>query len=132
VLGLAATGLILAVFTNDKRPVTARQVFAVVVHAGVILALRQVVAAPVSYLRETTSSATALNVWVPGLGETSPVGRLLAMFDLFIVWWLVVVAIGVAVLYDRRARGLAAMFVGIYIGFAAFLAGLMALFGGTE
>ena len=61
-----------------------------------------------------------------------PVGRLLAMFDLFIVWWLVVVAIGVAVLYDRRARGLAAMFVGIYIGFAAFLAGLMALFGGTE
>lgn len=108
-----------------------RQVMAVAVHAGVVLAVRQVVAAPAVYLRETTSSATAVGVWFPGFDEASPVARLLGAIDLFVVWWLVVLAIGVAVLYRRPAGRLALTFLGLYAAVAAALTVAMALLGGT-
>jgi hypothetical protein len=106
-------------------------VLAVVVHSGVILALRQVVAAPVAYARETTSSAATLGRWFPLLDESSPVARFLGLMDLFVVWWAVVLAIGVALLYERRPARTAAIFVGLYAGLALALAGAMAALGGV-
>ena len=79
------------------------QVLAVVVHASVILAIRQIVAAPVSFARETTASATSLGVWFPALDQASPLARFVGAIDVFVIWWVVLVALGVAVLYgDRR------------------------------
>ena len=102
------------------------QVLAVVVHAGVILAVGRLVAAPLVYARETTASATTVGAWFPSLDEASPIARFLGALDLFTVWWAVVLGIGVAVLSGRRARTCAAWIVSAYVGIALILAAVMA------
>jgi hypothetical protein len=108
-----------------------RQVVAITAYASVILALRQVVAAPLDYARETLASPAAANLLFPTLDEASPLARFLGVIDLFIVWWASVLAIGVAVLYRRRARSLVLGFIGAYLALAALLALMMAVAGGT-
>jgi hypothetical protein len=61
----------------------------------------------------------------------SPAARFLGALDLFVVWWVIVLAIGVAVLYRRPARSTASALMGVYVGFAALLAISMAVAGGT-
>jgi hypothetical protein len=102
------------------------QVLAVVVHAGVILAVGRLVAAPLVYARETTASATTLGAWFPSFDEASPVARFLGAIDLFTIWWAVVLGIGVAVLSGRRARTCAAWIVTLYVGVALIAAAVMA------
>jgi len=127
-LTLGIAGLLRVTFGNHA---TFQQTLAVATHAGVILALRQVVAAPVSYLRETTSSATNLGTLFSSLDEASPVARFLGVLDGFVIWWAIVLAIGVSVLYHRRARTVAVTFVGIYAGLALLLAMAMAVTAGS-
>lgn len=131
-LAAGAAAVIFVVFTGLGRG-TARyqQVLAVTVHAGVILALRQVVATPINYTRETLASPATLTMFAPMLDEASPVARFLGAIDLFVIWWLVALALGVALLYDRQARATATAFVGAYLGFAALLAIAMIVSGGT-
>ena len=109
-----------------SRTVSYRQVLAVVVHAGVILAVGRLVAAPLVYARETTASATTLGNWFPSLDEASPVARFLGALDFFTLWWAVVLGIGVAVLTGRRARSCAAWIVSVYVGIALIAAAVMA------
>jgi hypothetical protein len=101
-------------------------VLAIVVHAGVILAVGRLVAAPLVYARETTASATTVGAWFSSLDEASPVARFLGAIDLFTVWWAVVLGIGVAVLSGHRARTCAAWLVSGYVGIALVLAAIMA------
>ena len=107
-----------------------RQVLAVVAHAGVILALRQAVAAPVSYARETLGSPASLTLFVPMLDEGSMAARLFGIVDLFVIWWLIVVATGLSILYRRPALRLAFVLVGAYLALALVLAIVMAVAGG--
>jgi Yip1-like protein len=131
-LTLAASVAIFAVFTGIMRGTgTFTQVLAIAAHAGVILALRQVVAAPLNYARETLASPTTLGMFFPMLDEASPAARFLGTIDLFVVWWVVVLAIGVSLLYRRPARSTALIFMGAYVGIAAVLAIVMAVSGGT-
>jgi hypothetical protein len=131
-VALGAVALVLHALFRRRRPYTRlAEVTGVVVYSGVVLALRQLVAAPAVLIRETTASATAIGVWFPLFDEASPVARLLAMLDLFVVWWLVVLAIGASVLYGVRARRAAMAFVGLYLLFAGALAATMAALGGT-
>lgn len=109
-----------------------RQVFAVVSHAGVILAVRQLVAAPVAYARETLASPASLSLFVPVFNEASPAARFFAIFDLFVVWWIVVLAIGLSVLYHQPVRRLLTALVATYALVAGALAIVMALTGGTS
>jgi Yip1 domain len=132
VLTLAVAGLIFAMFrARSDRAVSFSQVLAVIAHASVILAIRQVVAAPISFAREATGGATSLGLWFPALDAASPIGRFVGVLDVFVIWWVVLVAIGVAVLYGRRARTLAAGFLGVYAGVALLLAVTMTALGGN-
>jgi hypothetical protein len=108
-------------------PVSYSQVLAIVVHAGVILAVGRLVAAPLVYARETTASATTVGAWFPSFAEASPVARFLGAIDLFTVWWAVVLGIGVAVLSGQRARTCAAWLVSLYVGVALVAAAVMAI-----
>jgi hypothetical protein len=126
-----AVSLLVFVWLRRARPsvagpVTYTQVLAVVVHAGVILAVGRLVAAPLVYARETTASATTVGAWFPSFDEASPVARFLGAIDLFTVWWAVVLGIGVAVLSGRRARTCATWIVSAYVGIALVLAAVMA------
>ena len=116
---------------SSPGTITFRQVLAVVAHAGVILALRQIVAAPVTYASETLTSPLTLGLFFRMLDEASPLARFFGIIDLFVVWWVFVLAIGMSVLYERPARRLAGVFVGAYVTLALVLTAAMAATGGT-
>jgi hypothetical protein len=107
------------------------QVLAIVAHAGVIFALRHLVTAPLNYVSETLASPTTLVRLAGTIDEHSPLARFLGVIDLFVVWWIIVLAIGVAGIARRPARPLALAFAGIYVVLALLLAIVMALSGGT-
>jgi hypothetical protein len=124
--------LLFAVFNGMlKGQAQFRQLVAIATFAGVILAVRQVIAAPLNYARETLASPAAANLLFTSLDEASPLARFLGVIDLFVVWWACALATGVAVLYRRRASRLALAFIGAYVAVAALLALLMALTGGA-
>ena len=110
---------------------TYRQLLAVVAHAGVILALRQVIVAPIAYARETLASPVTMSLFFTMLDEASPTARFLGIIDLFVLWWIVVLAIGLSVLFARPARRLALIFVAVYLTLALLLAAAMVATGGT-
>lgn len=132
---LLAFGLSAALVGILRAPpghtVTYRQVLAIASHAGVILALRQVIAAPVLYARETMASPVTLSMFFTLLDDGSPLARFASLIDLFVIWWIVVLAIGVSVLYARPAARLATTFAGIYVLLAALVALAMAATGGA-
>jgi hypothetical protein len=124
VLALAVFGWFSGV---RRRQASYRQVLAVVAAASTILMLRQLIAAPLSYGRETMASATTLSRLMPMVDQASPAGRFLSLIDLFVVWWLIVVAIGVAVLYQERRRDVTMLLLGVYVAVAVVLTGVMAV-----
>ena len=131
-LTVALAGVIALVFrTRDGRNVSFSQVLAVVAHASVILALRQLVAAPVAYAREATGGATSLSVLFPALDVSSFAGRFVGTLDMFVMWWVVLLALGVGILYGRRARSVAVAFLGVYAGLALLLTATVTALGGN-
>jgi len=105
-----------------------KHVMAVLVHSQVISTLSAVVAAPIMYARGQVSASGIANLGalVP-LDETSFLAKFFGMIDLFVIWWLVVLAIGLATLYKRTttgvATGLLATYAVIALVAAYFLAG---------
>ena len=105
-----------------------KQVFAVVTHAGIISLLQVAFTLPINYQRQSLSSATNLSVFFPDLSEGSFLASLLGFIDLFWIWYLVVLAIGLAAVYRRKwssiAGGLFIVYVLIGLGIAAVKAAL--------
>jgi hypothetical protein len=117
------SGILLGIFNAFMGgDATFKQVFAVVVHAGVINTVQVLFAMPLDYARQTLSSPTTLGVFVPFLDENSFVARFLGSIDLFYVWWFVVLAIGLGVLYRRRTGPIAATFLTLYAVIALAIA----------
>jgi hypothetical protein len=120
----AVAFLIFGVFTGGDAKF--RQVFAVVVHAGVIPLLGQLVTTPLNYLRETFDSPMNLAVFFPMLPEGGFLAKVLGTFDVFRVWWVLALSIGLAVLYKKKTSSVAILLFVIYtviaVGFAAFSA----------
>jgi hypothetical protein len=109
----ALSGILLGVFNALLGgDATFKQVFAVVSHAGVVTALQTLVVMPLDYVRETLSSPTTLG-FLP-LDDMSFAGRLLGMVDLFQIWWLVTLSIGLGVLYKRKTGPIAASLLTVY------------------
>jgi hypothetical protein len=131
-LAIGVAGLLSVAF-GRRHPVRPAftTVFAIAVHAGVVLSLRHVVAAGLLYGRETTANALSVGAWFPGLDATSPAARALGIVDLFVLWWVVVLAIGTARLYHRRVRATALGFVGVYVALALLTAAAFTAAGGT-
>ena len=128
----AVATLLFFTFGRDRQSAPVfRQVLAVVVYSTVILTVREIVAAPINYLRESVSSPTTLIQIFPMTNAASPVARLLGLTDLFLLWWLAVLATGVSVLYGKRTGRTAVTLFGVYFGVAVVLAATMVIAGGT-
>ncbi len=125
-LSLAAvviSGLAIAVFNAFLGgDATFKQVFAIVAHSSVIIALSQLFTLPIGYARESMSGATNLGVFVQFLDESSFLARALGAIDLFIIWWLVSLAIGLGVLYRKRTAPIATTLIAIYVALGVVLA----------
>jgi hypothetical protein len=124
---LVLSAILFAVFNAALGgAATFKQLFSVVVHSTVVWVAGWMFVMPLNYVRESMSSPTNLSVLVPMLDERSFITRLLGSVDLFMIWWTVVLAIGLAVLYRKRTQPILLTFLGIYaviaVGVAAYLA----------
>ena len=131
-LSLGVAAALWGAFQRAPRARSFRGLLSVVVHASAILAVRQTLAAPISYARETTASATSLAVWLPLAGGGALADGFLGVVDVFVMWWLVVLAVGLGVLLERPARRLAARFLGLYLAAAFALALALAVLGPAD
>ena len=125
------SGILFAIFNAGMGgEASFKQLFAVVVHAGAVSSLAQVFTGPLNYFRGAVGSATNLGVLLPMIDEKSFLGRLLGMTDLFIIWWVIVLAIGLAVLYRRRTQPIAISLLAVYAVIALLVATVMSRVGG--
>lgn len=112
------------------RQATFAEVLSVLVHASSVIALRSLIATPLNYARESLGGAMSLGILLPGFGESTFAARLLGALDLFAIWWVVLVAIGLGMLYRTRALPVARWLFGAYAASAAVLALTQVLRGG--
>ena len=99
-------------------------------HAGVISLLQQVFSLPVNYLRQSMSSATNLAVFFPNMAEGSMLASVLGFIDLFWIWYLVVLAMGLAAVYRRKWTSVAGGLFVVYVLIGLAIAAIKAVLGG--
>jgi hypothetical protein len=116
-----ALGIFNALLGGDA---TFKQVFAIVAHSGVVMTLAQLFGLPLAYVRESMVGTTNLAVLLPFLDETTFVARLLGGIDLFVVWWLVSLSIGLGVLFRRRTAPIAVSLLIVYGTIALIIAAI--------
>jgi len=125
-------GILFAVFTallgGNAR---FKQVYAIVVHSGFLLALQTLFIYPMFYLKESMASPTSLAVFTPFLDEASFLARLVGAVDVFRIWWIVNLAIGIGVLYKRRTSPIVWSMLAVYAVIALIIAAAGVAFSGA-
>ena len=115
VVGAVVAGLLLAIFTViSGGGATFKQVYAIVAHSYVIGALQLLFTLPIAYAREELVSPSRLSVFFPMLEDTGFIYNLLNTIDLFHIWSVINLSIGMAVLYKRRTGGAAFVLFALY------------------
>lgn len=124
---LAISGILLAVFTvmlgGDAK---FKQVFSVLVHSAVVGVLGQLVTVPLEYITRSSRVVTNASVFFPMLDDKGFIYNLATKIDLFTIWSVVTLSIGLGVLYRRKTGPIAVGFFVLYaliaLGIAAFQA----------
>src|SRR3954471_6202712 len=118
------SGILFAVFNAALGgEASFKQVLTVVAHTGPIGLLAQLFTVPLNYARGTMSSASTLGVLAQGvLSDGSFAAHLLGAIDIFLVWQLFVLSIGLAVLYRRRTQPIATSLFVLYAVIAVIVA----------
>jgi len=108
IMVLIVAGILFAIFNAALGGEAAfKQLFSVIVHAGVISTLSAVFSGTINYFRGATGSVANLGALLPMLPEDSFVGHLMGTIDVFLLWYVIVLAIGLAVLYRRKTQPIA-------------------------
>jgi hypothetical protein len=115
----------------STKDATFTQALAIVVYASLVLVIGQLVATPLHYLRESLTSPLNLAAVLPGMEEGTAAARVFGAIDVFALWWLALIAIGLSALTGRAARKYLVGLGAVYVGFAAVMAGVIAAVGGT-
>jgi hypothetical protein len=123
-----ALGVFNALLGGDAK---FKQVFAIVTHSGVVISLAGLFGLPLAYARETMSSTTNLMVFLPFLDENSFAARFLGSIDLFQVWWIVSLAIGLGVLYRKRTGPVATTMLIVYAAIGLVIAAIKTALSGA-
>jgi hypothetical protein len=126
IMAVIFSGILFAIFNAAMGgEASFKQVFAVLAHAGVISAVSTAFSGAVHYVRPGAAGSVAnLGALLPMLPEHSFVANLLGMVDLFLIWYLIVLAIGLGVLYRRKTQPIAISLLSFY----AVIAIVVALF----
>jgi hypothetical protein len=125
---LVAAGLVLLARIDGARLryVTA---LAIAVHASVILAVQQIIATPVHYLYESLTSPTNVAGILRVFDEGSLPARLFGTIDVFGLWWMWLLSLGLAAAAGKPARRYAVRLLAVYVGVAAIVAAVFAVLG---
>lgn len=102
---------------------------AVAVHATVVLAVQQVLVTPLHYLRESLTSPSTLAGLLPMLEEGTWAARLLGSVDVFGLWWVWLLAVGLAAATGRPGHRYLWRLGLAYVAVAALVAAAMVLLG---
>ncbi len=127
---LIAAGL-MVLARLDGAQLGYRTALAIAVHATVILAVQQIVATPVHYLYESLTSPTNLAGILRLFDEGSLPARLFGTIDVFGLWWMWLLSLGLAAAAGKPARRYAVQLLAVYVGIAAVVATLFAVLGGS-
>ncbi len=125
---LVVAGIVIAVFNAALGgTATFKQVYAVVTHSLMVLALQQLFVYPLDYAKQSLSNPTNLGIFLPFLDEASFPARLLGSIDLFLIWWILNLSIGLGVLYKRRTTPIAISLLGVYVAIAVVVSAVRAV-----
>ena len=100
---------------------------AIVVHATTVLALQQVIAVPAQLIRESLASPTSLATLMPSVEDGTWLARLLGSIDIFGIWWIALIAIGLAAATGRSTVHWLVRLTAAYLAIAAIVAGAVAV-----
>ncbi|HYM23287.1 MAG TPA: hypothetical protein VEU08_08765, partial [Vicinamibacterales bacterium] len=106
-------------------------VYAVVVHSYVVTTIATVVKLSIGYGKGTMSGLTNLALFAPFLDDNSMPAHFLGAIDLFWIWWIVSLSIGMGVVYKRRTGPIATTLLGIYVAGALVYALVRAAIAGA-
>ena len=133
IFAVVIAGILFAVFNAAMGgEASFKQLFAVIAGAGAVSSLSAVFSGLINYFRGGVGSATTLSVLLPMVEEDSFIGRLMGAIDIFLIWWIVVLAIGLGVLYRRRTQPIAASLLVVYGIIALCVAAVMSGLGGSN
>ncbi len=104
---------------------TFKQIYTVVVHAGVVFIVQVLFVGPMNYVRAEMASPTTLAAFAPMLGRDTFAIRFLGVIDLFFIWWIVLLAMGTAVATRRKTQSIAVGLLALYVGAAVGIAFVM-------
>lgn len=128
----AIAGIITGVFSLAMGgAATYKQVYAIVTHSAVLLALQQLFVNPLNYVRESMSNPTTLAAFFPFLEEMTFMARLLGGIDLFLIWLILNLAIGVGVLYKRKTAPIAIGMLALYLSIVLIVAAVRTALSGA-
>jgi hypothetical protein len=127
---VALSGLLFVFFKRRGGTASFAQVLAVVAHSGAVLLARHLFVLPLSYVREALTSPANVGVFFPMLPDGTFVASLLGAIDLFVVWWVCILALGLAILYRRRAGPIALGLLAAYALACITIAGVKVTLGG--
>lgn len=115
IVALIFSGILFAIFNAALGgEASFKQVYSVYLHSGVISVLSAALTGTVNYFSGRMGSVTSLGALLPMLPEKSFAANLLGAVDLFIIWSVIVLAIGLGVLYKRRTQPIAVSLLALY------------------
>lgn len=115
IFALIIAGILFAIFNAGLGgEASFKQVFSVYVHAGVVGALSLIFSGTINYFHGTQGSVANLGALLPMIPDTSFIGHFLGMVDVFTIWSVIVLAIGLAVLYRRKTTPIAISLLSVY------------------
>jgi hypothetical protein len=133
IFAVIIAGILFAIFNAALGgEASFKQVLSVLVHAGAVSSLSSVLSGTVNYLRGGAMTSVAnLGALLPMLPEKSFVANLLGAVDVFLIWYIFVLAIGLAVLYKRRTQPIAISLLSVYAVIALCIALFKSRAGGA-
>jgi len=132
IMAVIIAGILFAIFNAAMGgEASFKQVMAILVHAGAISALSTMFSGVINYFRGSMGSVANLGALLPMLPEKSFAGGLLGMVDIFLIWYVIVLAIGLAVLYRRRTQPIAISLLSVYAVIAIVVALIKSRVGGA-
>jgi hypothetical protein len=115
IIVLIFSGILFAIFNAGLGgEASFKQVMSIVVHAGVISTVSAVLSGTVNYFMGRVGTLTNMGALLPMLSEKSFLSNFLGAVDLFLIWWIVVLAMGLGVLYKRRTQPIAISLLSVY------------------
>jgi hypothetical protein len=92
------------------------RVFSVVCHSSLVMVPGNIIRLILIVLTKSLNATTSLAAFTPNLGRNSVVFQLLASFDLFVIWEMILVAMGIRIANDLKKNNAYLLVLGIWVG----------------